>query len=74
MSSMEFFNCPKCNRTLSKSGEAVVGQEVLPIFQCDECLVHADIMGVVIEVALTFAVDRSGHAFDPATTDGKLPI
>ncbi len=66
--------CPKCGRLLTQSGEAGVGGETFPVFQCDECIVQTDMMGVPVEVALTFAVDGSGKAFDPASPDGKLPI
>lgn len=71
---MRKFPCPKCGRPIQQSGAVSVGQDVFPVFQCDECLVSTNMMGADVEVALTFAVDATGKAFDPATPDGKLPI
>jgi hypothetical protein len=68
------FPCPKCGRRLEKSGEIEHEGNFCPVFQCDECLVAVSMFGEPIEVALTFAVDDQGRAFDPATDDGGLPI
>ena len=61
------FPCPKCGRTLIQSGDLTVDASVLPVFQCDECLVTAEVMGEPMELALTFAIGADGHAFDPAS-------
>jgi hypothetical protein len=71
---LDTFPCPKCNRTLTRSGEVAVGNVTCPVFQCDECLVTAKMFGEPFEVALTFAVDAEGKPFDPATEDGELPL
>ena len=73
------FPCPKCGRTLEQTGEATVTTEagravVYPVFQCDECIAVVEMEGERMELALTFAVDENGQAFDPASPDGKLPI
>lgn len=66
-------NCPRCGRSLEQSGEVMdAGGQVLAVFQCDECLRRVDFMGERMEVALTFAVDSSGRAFDPADPDADL--
>jgi hypothetical protein len=64
--------CPKCNRTLVQSGELTVGEQTVPTFQCDECLMVIDFAGETMEVALTFALDADGQPFDPAAPDGRL--
>jgi hypothetical protein len=69
------FPCPKCGRVLKQSGEVIcagVG-ETVPVFQCDECLVQTDFLGEKVEIALTFALDKDGKPFDPASPDGSLP-
>jgi hypothetical protein len=43
-----------------------------PVYQCDECLVTRDVLGVRMETALTFCVDDSGRAFDPTAPDRPL--
>jgi hypothetical protein len=69
--------CPKCGRILQQSGEATVScgdgtQLVVPVFQCDECLMNFDFGGESMEIALTFALDEKGQPFDPADPEGKL--
>jgi ribosomal protein L37AE/L43A len=66
--------CPKCGRTLQQSGELSVEAVSVPTFQCDECLMTIDFSGETMEVALTFAVDAAGNAFDPADPEGKLRL
>jgi hypothetical protein len=44
----------------------------LPVYQCDECLVTREVLGVPLETALTFCVDENGRAFDPAAPDRPL--
>jgi hypothetical protein len=66
------FPCPKCGRRLMPSGELLAGNVAVPTYQCDECLVMVDLFGQRHEVALTFAVDAQGRAFDPAEPDGRL--
>jgi hypothetical protein len=64
--------CPKCSRILPQSGEAVVDDRSYPVYQCDECLMTADVCGENMEIALTFAIGDDGKPFDPATPDGRL--
>ena len=66
------FPCPKCGRTLRRSGEFAVNGVEFPVFQCDECIVEAEMYGEPFETALTFAVGADGKPFDPATEDGEL--
>ena len=71
---IDSFPCPKCGRLLQKSGEVSIEDAAFPVFQCDECIVQAEMFGEPFEVALTFAVDADGKPFDPATEDGQLPL
>jgi len=73
LNDMNSTNCPRCQRPLEATGEAVVDGIACPVFQCDRCLVHVEMFGVKVDVALTFAVGLDGRAFDPATPDGALP-
>jgi hypothetical protein len=66
------FSCPKCGRSLEKSGEAEYEDTTFPVFQCDECIVATTLYGEPVELPLTFAVDAKGQPFDPATDDGRL--
>jgi hypothetical protein len=71
---IDTFPCPKCGRTLKRSGEVSVEGADYPVFQCDECLIQTEMFGEPFEVALTFAVDAHGKPFDPAAPDGKLRL
>ena len=65
--------CPKCGRILQPSGEVAVDADpAMPVYQCDECLVPGEVLGVKMELALTFCVDEKGRAFDPANPDNPL--
>lgn len=65
--------CPKCGRYLDASGEmSIDGKRPRPVYQCDECLVTREALGMKAEVALTFCVDTAGRAFDPANPDEPL--
>lgn len=68
--------CPKCKRLLQASG--VISLEgcrnTLPVYQCDECLMTVDLMGVQTEVAVTFCVDERGRIVDPASPDNELHL
>jgi hypothetical protein len=59
--------CPKCGRMLKPSGELNVAGVTMLTYQCDECLRTIDFCGEKTEVALTFAVDKDDHPFDPAS-------
>jgi hypothetical protein len=61
--------CPKCGRILDQSGETTVDDQTFPVFQCDECLENVYIGDTLFEVALTFALDKQGKPFDPASPD-----
>jgi hypothetical protein len=68
---IDTFACPKCGRLLRKSGSVdCPGRGECAVFQCDECLATVPMFGEPTEVALTFAVDPEGRAFDPAATEG----
>ena len=61
------FPCPKCGAILHASGEvAVVGDQPLPVFQCDDCIVDVMFDGEPFDAAYTFVVGPDGKAFDPA--------
>ena len=65
--------CPKCNRLLTQSGEAVInGGTPLPTFQCDECLMKVSFCGETMEVALTFCRLPDGTICDPADPEGEI--
>ena len=66
----EIHACPRCGRLLLQSGEAVVEDFRLPVFQCDECRVEVDLAGDKAEAALTFTLDEDGRPFDPASPGG----
>jgi hypothetical protein len=65
--------CPKCGRMLNPAGVVSVedGPEQL-VYQCDECLVTGEVLGVQMETALTFCIDERGRAFNPAAPDRPL--
>jgi hypothetical protein len=64
--------CPKCGRSLQATGELLVADLIVPVYQCDQCLVPVDFAGEPMDVALTFAVNAAGQAFDPADPDGTF--
>ncbi len=67
---METYHCPSCGKLLNASGELSCAGESLPVFQCDACKIdRGDMFG---EVALTFVVDATGRAFNPAHPDELL--
>jgi hypothetical protein len=66
------FPCPKCGRSLLPAGELTVGDRTFPTYQCDECVVSREVLGLTMDVALTFCVNEHGQAFDPAGPDGSL--
>ena len=70
---IDTFPCPKCNRTLTRSGAVEIEGATFPVFQCDECLVKDARFGDM-EFAYTFALGPDGEPFDPASEDGELPI
>lgn len=45
----------------------------LPVYQCDECLTPGEVMGVKMEVALTFCIDANGRVFNPASPEDPFP-
>jgi hypothetical protein len=62
--------CPKCGRRLRPSGlVSVDGEEGLPVYQCDECTTAGEVLGVKMETALTFCIDKNGRVFDPSELD-----
>jgi hypothetical protein len=66
--------CPRCGRPLSQVGEATVdGTTTYPVFQCDDCIVQADLGGAQFPAAFTFALDADGRPFDPASPGDPLP-
>jgi hypothetical protein len=68
------FPCPKCGRTLQRSGEVTIEGADFPVFQCDECITPWTVEGEVFDSAFTFAVDAAGKPFDIAADDGELPL
>lgn len=57
------WHCPKCSAPADAAGEAVVGDEVLTIFQCATCTVTKDFFGDggSVEFAVTWAVNAAGQ-------------
>jgi hypothetical protein len=71
---LDTFPCPKCGRTLARSGEIEVEGTAFPVFQCDECVAPWQVEGEVFDTAYTFAVDADGQPFDPTAEGGELPL
>lgn len=46
----------------------------MPVYQCDECLMTMEALGVRAEVALTFAIDQAGRMVDPAAPDEPFSL
>jgi hypothetical protein len=69
---IDTFPCPKCGRTLTRSGEVEVEGTAFPVFQCDECITPWKVEGEVFDTALTFAVDADGKPFDASGEGGDL--
>lgn len=61
----EKWSCPKCGAEIESSGVLVANGEECSVFQCDTCTVVKPVFGEPFEVALTFAVNADGKAFDP---------
>jgi hypothetical protein len=68
------FPCPNCGRPLESCGSVSQDDGNFPVFQCDDCIATVEMFGESFDVALTFAVDGEGRAFDPASPDGSLPV
>lgn len=60
------WHCPRCGVELHASGSIEQDGEVMPVFQCDACVVSKEIFGEPFDVALTFAVNAAGQPVDPA--------
>jgi hypothetical protein len=67
------FDCPGCGRRLEQCGEVSTEGRTYPVFQCDDCKRIVEMFGEPFEVALTFAVDENGRAFDPADDGDDRP-
>ena len=65
----EIHACPKCGRLLVQSGEAIIEDVRLPVFQCDDCRVEIDSVDERAEAALTFTLDEDGQLYDAASPD-----
>jgi len=70
----EIHACPKCGRILFQSGEALLEDVRLPVFQCDECMVEVDMLGEKTEAALTFTLDENGEILGAGEPQGYLGI
>ena len=61
------FPCPKCARVLQPCGVIAVDEgPEQPVYQCDECLTPSEVLGVKMDMALTFCIDEKGRVFNPA--------
>lgn len=60
------WHCPRCGDELHSTGSIEMDGETMPVFQCDRCVVTAEVFGEPFEVALTFAVNAAGQPVDPA--------
>ena len=65
----EIHACPKCGRLLVQTGEALVEDVRLPVFQCDDCRVEVESLDEKAEAALTFTLDEDGQLYDAASPD-----
>lgn len=61
----EKWPCPRCGATIETSGVLVANEQECSVFQCDKCTIVKPVFGEPFELALTFAVDDKGRAFDP---------
>lgn len=61
--------CPKCGAACEQTGEFDWQGETFPVFQCDACEVPWVVEGETFPTVLTFSVDASGNAFDPASPE-----
>lgn len=66
---IESYCCPRCSRQLPISGVVAVGDEELPVFQCDDCTSDVVAFGQSLRVAFTFVVRADGSWYEPAATD-----
>jgi hypothetical protein len=57
--------CPKCKRPVQPAGIITFQGKDIPSYQCDECVKKVEMFGEVVEVALTFCLDKKGNPFDP---------
>jgi len=68
------YHCPRCGLLLQSSGVVTIDAgtpraESLPVFQCGQCEDTAELFGVSVPVAFTFAVNAAGQ---PVTIDGAI--
>lgn len=59
--------CPKCKLWLQDSGAVRIGDMAFPTFECPQCVIETNELGVRSVSPVTFSVDRTGHIIDPAT-------
>lgn len=57
------FPCPQCSRLVSPCGVVTIGEQSLQVCQCDDCEELGEVLGVQLPVAVTWAVDATGGAF-----------
>jgi hypothetical protein len=62
---VDVWKCPLCKSELQSSGVIVANDQECSVFQCDDCVVVKPVFGEPFDVALTFAVNDAGEAFDP---------
>lgn len=67
------FPCPGCLSELTASGTVSINPVSFPVFQCGTCVRPVVLFGEPFDVALTFAVDEDGVAFDPASDALGIP-
>lgn len=65
----EIHACPRCGRLLFQSGEAIVEDQRLAVFRCDDCRVEVDGVDEKAEAALTFTLDENGLPFDNQSSE-----
>ena len=58
-------SCPSCKRLLAPCGEVEFEGKAAKVYQCEHCIKKTTLMGVEVEVHVTFAVDAAGNVFDP---------
>jgi len=61
----EVWHCPMCGLELESAGVIRIRGQDCSVFQCETCVWSKPIFGRPFEVAVTFAVNDAGQAFDP---------
>ena len=53
--------CPRCGRMAAASGSVRLPEGQATLYQCETCVVSTSLLGMTVDVALTFAYDAAGR-------------